>query len=88
MYFGVEVGKFLGFLLTERGIEANPEKCAAMVAMRSPTTVKEVQQLPVGWQHYPGLCPLEGRKVIRTSSVLSATVDSFGHRSARRPSSS
>ncbi|XP_068474112.1 uncharacterized protein [Phaseolus vulgaris] len=43
--FGVEAGKFLGFLLTERGIEANPEKCAAIVAMRSPTTVKEVQQL-------------------------------------------
>ena len=25
--FGIEVGKFLRFLLTERGIEANPEKC-------------------------------------------------------------
>ena len=43
--FGVEAGKFLGFLLTERGIEANPDKCAAILAMRSPTTVKEVQQL-------------------------------------------
>jgi len=26
--FGVEAGKFLGFLLTERGIEANPDKCS------------------------------------------------------------
>ena len=43
--FGVEAGKFLGFLLTEHGIEANPEKCAAILAMRSPTSVKEVQQL-------------------------------------------
>ena len=43
--FGVEVGKFLGFMLTERGIEANPDKCAAIIAMRSPTSVKEVQQL-------------------------------------------
>ena len=43
--FGVEAGKFLGFLLTERGIEANPEKCAAIIAMRSPASVKEVQQL-------------------------------------------
>ena len=41
--FGVEAGKFLGFLLTERGIEANPEKCAAIIAMRSPISVKEVQ---------------------------------------------
>ena len=43
--FGVEEGKFLGFMLTERGIEANPDKCAAIIAMRSPTSVKEVQQL-------------------------------------------
>ena len=41
--FGVEAGKFLGFLLTERGIEANPKKCAAILAMRSPISVKEVQ---------------------------------------------
>jgi len=43
--FSVEAGKFLGFLLTERGIEANPDKCAAILAMRNPATVKEVQQL-------------------------------------------
>jgi len=43
--FGVEEGKFLGILLTERGIEANPEKCVAIIAMRSPISVKEVQQL-------------------------------------------
>jgi len=43
--FGVEAGKFPGFLLTERGIEANPEKCAAIINMRSPISVKEVQQL-------------------------------------------
>jgi len=43
--FGVEAGKFLGFLLSERGIEAYPEKSAAILAMKSPATVKEVQQL-------------------------------------------
>jgi len=41
--FGVEAGKFLGFMLTERGIEANPDMCATIIAMRSPTSVKEVQ---------------------------------------------
>jgi len=41
--FGVEARKFLGFLLTERGIEANFEKWAAIIAMRSPISVKEVQ---------------------------------------------
>jgi len=43
--FGVEAGKFLGFLLPERGIEANSDKFAAIIKMRSPANVKEVQQL-------------------------------------------
>jgi len=43
--FGVDRGKFLGFMLTQRGIEANPEKCKAIIEMRSPTTIKEVQRL-------------------------------------------
>jgi len=43
--FGVEAVKFLGFLLTERGIKENPDKCATILAMRSPASVKEVQQL-------------------------------------------
>ncbi|RDX86545.1 Retrovirus-related Pol polyprotein from transposon 17.6, partial [Mucuna pruriens] len=34
--FRVRVGKFLEFMLTERGIEANPEKCQAVINMRSP----------------------------------------------------
>ncbi|RDY11317.1 Retrovirus-related Pol polyprotein from transposon 17.6, partial [Mucuna pruriens] len=42
--FGVHAGKFLGFMLTERGIEANLEKCQAVTNMRSPQSVKEVQQ--------------------------------------------
>ena len=33
--FDVEAGKFLGFLLTKRGIKVNPEKCTAIIAMRS-----------------------------------------------------
>jgi len=32
-------------MLTQRGIEANPEKCKAIIEMRSPTTIKEVQRL-------------------------------------------
>jgi len=43
--FRVEAGKFLGFLLTERGIEVKPEKCVAILVMRRPISVKEVQQL-------------------------------------------
>jgi len=43
--FGVQAGKFLGFLLTRRGIKVNPYKCQAIVNMRSPANIKEVQQL-------------------------------------------
>jgi len=43
--FGVAGGKFLGFMLTHRGIEANPDKCQAVVNMRSPTNIKEIQRL-------------------------------------------
>ena len=43
--FAVEAGKFLGFMLTQREIEANPDKCRAILNMKSPTYVKEVQQL-------------------------------------------
>ena len=32
-------------MLTHRGIEANPEKCNAIIEMRSSTSVKEVQRL-------------------------------------------
>ncbi|CAA0832670.1 Unknown protein, partial [Striga hermonthica] len=43
--FGVRSGKFLGYLVTKRGIEVNPEKVRAVMEMKSPTNVKEVQIL-------------------------------------------
>ncbi|XP_057533451.1 uncharacterized protein LOC130811240 [Amaranthus tricolor] len=43
--FGVTGGKCLGFLVDERGIEANPDKIRTIQNMRSPTSVKEVQKL-------------------------------------------
>ena len=43
--FAVEGGKFFGFILTYRGIEANPDKCKAILEMKSPTSVKDVQCL-------------------------------------------
>nr|KYP68742.1 Transposon Ty3-G Gag-Pol polyprotein [Cajanus cajan] len=43
--FGVQGGKFLGFMITCRGIEANPDKCHVLINMRSPQNHKEVQRL-------------------------------------------
>ncbi|KAL2250108.1 UNVERIFIED_CONTAM: Retrovirus-related Pol polyprotein from transposon 17.6 [Sesamum indicum] len=43
--FGVKGGKFLGYMVSERGIEANPEKIQAIMSLRSSTSIKEVQKL-------------------------------------------
>ncbi|KAL2237494.1 UNVERIFIED_CONTAM: Transposon Tf2-12 polyprotein [Sesamum indicum] len=43
--FGVRGGKFLGYMISERGIEANPEKISAIMNMRPPKLIKEVQKL-------------------------------------------
>ena len=40
--FGVASRKFLGFMVSQRGIEANPEKVKAILNMTSPKIVKEV----------------------------------------------
>ena len=42
--FGVALGKFLGFMVSQKGIEANLEKVQAILNMISPKTVKEVQK--------------------------------------------
>jgi ribonuclease HI/transposase InsO family protein len=43
--FGVSAGKLLGFLVSYRGIEANPEQIKAIEAMRPPAYIKDVQKL-------------------------------------------
>ena len=43
--FGVTTGKFLGFMVFQRGIKANPDKIRAIVEMAPPKSVKEVQSL-------------------------------------------
>src|SRR4051812_45831499 len=42
--FGVPAGKLLGFLVSERGIECNPEKIAAIERMEQPRNLKQVQK--------------------------------------------
>ncbi|XP_022875582.1 uncharacterized protein LOC111394024 [Olea europaea var. sylvestris] len=42
--FGVASGKFLGFMITHGGIEANPDKILALTTMESPRTKKECEK--------------------------------------------
>ncbi|GJW68588.1 reverse transcriptase domain-containing protein [Tanacetum coccineum] len=43
--FGMEEGKFLGYIVTSEGIRANPEKAKAVVNMPSPSNLKQMQRL-------------------------------------------
>jgi hypothetical protein len=43
--FGVPSGKLLGFIISHRGIEANPVKISAITNMKAPTCIKDVHKL-------------------------------------------
>ncbi|RVX19371.1 Retrovirus-related Pol polyprotein from transposon 297 [Vitis vinifera] len=43
--FGVSSGKFLGFMVTQRGIEINPDQVKAVANMLAPTNKKQLQRL-------------------------------------------
>ncbi|GAU32568.1 hypothetical protein TSUD_218260 [Trifolium subterraneum] len=43
--FGIRAGKFLGFYLTERGIDANPDKCRAFTEFPTPNDKMSIQTL-------------------------------------------
>jgi hypothetical protein len=43
--FGVSAGKLLGFIISHRGIEANPEKIKAIMRTEAPRSQKKVQRL-------------------------------------------
>ena len=43
--FGVPSGQLLGYLISARGIEANPEKIKAIITMEKPKNLRGVQKL-------------------------------------------
>src|SRR3954463_12396723 len=43
--FGVPAAKLLGYIVSERGIKANPKKINAIMALQKPASVKGVQRL-------------------------------------------
>ena len=43
--FGIPAGKLLGFLVSNRGIEANPEKIKAITSLAKPACINDVQRL-------------------------------------------
>jgi hypothetical protein len=43
--FGVPSGKLLGYMVSHRGIDPNPEKVSAITKMKPPESLLEVQKL-------------------------------------------
>ena len=61
--FRVMMGKFLRFMVSQRGIEANPDKIRAIMEMKPPRNVKEVQSL--------------NEKVVALNRFVSRATDKF-----------
>ena len=59
--FRVLSGKFLGFMVSQKGIEANPDKIQAILNMKLPMNIKEVQSLT--------------RRVVALNRFVSKTTD-------------
>ena len=46
-HFGMKSGKFLGYMVTNRGIEASPEHIKGIMKLRSPSSTKHIQRLTI-----------------------------------------
>lgn len=43
--FGVKSVKFMGFLVSKRGIDANPEKVEAILSLPDPKSTRDIMRL-------------------------------------------
>ena len=68
--FGVSVGRFLGFMMTQRGIEANPSQLKSIIESPAPSSRKEVQQLT-------GRLAALGRFISRFTDLLKLFFDTL-----------
>ena len=66
--FGVTSGKFLGFMITSRVIEANPKKIQALLDLREPRNTRDIQKLIgrlAALHHFPSKTYEEGSPVLQ-----------------------
>ena len=74
--FGASSGKFLGYLVSRRGIEANPEKIKAILEMQPPSSVKEVQRLAGRVAAFGRFVPKSGNRCSEFFKILK-NLDNF-----------
>jgi len=84
--FGVPLGEFLGYLVTERGIEANPKQITAFIDMPSPKTAREVQRLTGRIAALNRFISRSTDKCVPFYQLLRKDKSSIGMRTARKPS--
>ena len=72
--FGVGTGKFLGHVVSKRGIEANPDQIAALVNLAEPRNLKQVQRLT-------GMIAALGRFISRSADKCKPFFRLLGKRS-------
>ena len=78
-------GKFLGFMITHQGIEANPDKCTAILEMHIPTNIQEVQKLNSRLATLSRFLPKLVEKAKPFYKLLKRTDPSNGTRLANKP---
>ncbi|KAL0407859.1 UNVERIFIED_CONTAM: hypothetical protein Sradi_1720300 [Sesamum radiatum] len=73
--FGVQGGRFLGFMVTQRGIEANPLKIKAILDMKTPVCINEVQR-----GHLPGSSVVTSCRRSSTTQAVVQVLSSHHHK--------
>ena len=73
--FGVPAGKLLGFLVSNRGIEANPEKIKAITSLAKPKCINDVQRLAGRIAALSRFISRLGEKAIPLYQMLEKTYD-------------
>jgi hypothetical protein len=84
--FGVPTGKLLGYLISERGIEGNPENIQAIINMQPPKTLRHVQQLTCHLAALSRFISKLGEKAFPFYRLL-RKMDNFIGQKRRRPRS-
>ena len=72
--FGVGSGKLLGYVVSRRGIEANPDQIAALINLAEPRNIKQVQ-------HLTGMIAALGRFISRSADKCKPFFRLLGKRS-------
>ena len=84
--FGVQAGKFLGFMISHRGIEANPEKMEAIIKMKAPKTLNELQKLNGRITALGRFISCSAKKCLPLFRALKSPKNLNGQRSAKKHS--